>query len=497
MLTMEKIYNLQQKHNLKIDTGNKEKSYISLADYYKELKRALSNRKQKNFADATPEERQAATDRDIELFVEQHKQKIQGYVNDLGEMDYAKLLKDCKNYIYGAGILAEALDNPDVDEIQINDMNTIFVIINGKAVPYVDNTGKPYRFNSDDEIIETVNKLIDDGTGNATQLNEGSPLLNAKTAKHQYRVSATHAIANARGLAPYNFPVTTVTIRKFKKVKLTLDNLVNFKTLTQDMAELTMLIGRTSSNLCFVGITGSGKTTLMNIVAQAIPTDKRIICTQNPTEITFPERDEYGRNKRNVTHWEASDSADAKMTTSNTVRNLINHNLRNTPDVSLIGEARSDEEFEEIIRMQKTGQQTLMTCHAAGYKGAVPRIAGAITKGDDLRATKDVAEHIGIVYAQHRYPDGSRRVTAICEVLGVDERGEPKYNLLYEYVEDESTEEQVIDEYGNTHTEVKLHGHFVQRNPISDNLHKAFKASGVLPREYAKFLKVSDEKTYI
>lgn len=490
---MDKIYALQQKHNLKADSGTTEKSYIQLGDYYKELKKALSNRSQNNFMEMTSEERQLATDKDIELFVEKHKQKIQGYVDDMGEMDYARLLRDCKNYIYGAGILADAIDDPDVDEIQINDKNTIFVIKGGRSVPYVDKTGKPYMFNSDEEIIETVNKLIDDGTGNATQLAEGSPLLNAKTAKHQYRMSATHAIANARGVAPYNFPVTTVTLRKFKKVKLTLPDLVKYNTLTQDMADLTLLIGRTSTNLCFVGITGSGKTTLMNIVAQEIPLDKRIICVQNPTEITFQDRDNLGRNKRNVVHWEATDSADASVPSSNTVKNLINHNLRNTPDVSLIGEARADEEFEEILRMQKTGQQTIMTCHADGYLGAVPRIAGAVTKGDDLRATRDVAEHIGIVYAQHRYSDGSRKVTAICEVLGVDEAGEPNYNLLYEYVEDEPTEEIITDEYGNVRKEIKLHGHFEHRNAISETLQKKFKASGILRRDYEKFLKAGNE----
>jgi pilus assembly protein CpaF len=365
----------------------------------------------------------------ITSFIDKHKIPVKGYVSGEGVLDLDTLMMDVVDTMTGLGILKEAFEDPEIDEIQINDFKTIFVVRKGVLESYADKKGRELEFVNDEEIRILVTKLIDDGLGNMPTWSEGKPLLNAKTAKEQYRVNAVNHNANARSKVPFDFPITSVVIRKFKEVKLTIDDLISSEAITPKMGRFLMKLGEAELKLFCVGPTGSGKTTLLNIIAQCIPMSKRIILVQNPTEITLFDRDQIsGRNRRNVMHWEVTSSVD--------MVDLISNSLRATPDVIIVGESRTSDEFEQVIRSMQTGQRVLGTFHAENWLDALGRCGSELSAGGKMsrmEAVRLAAETIDIVIAQYRLPDGRRKVMEISEVIGMDEKNTPIGNVLFKF----------------------------------------------------------------
>lgn len=489
MLDIKSVYALQSKYS--VSDGAYKDNEVSLDDYVAQCRIYLSSNLPDEYINGGwDDEKKDTTQRAIVAdFVDKHKVKVEGYVNEVGILDTEKLLEDLYDVISGAYIIKEPLADHEIDEIQINDKNTIFVVRKGKTIPFVDSLGRVLKFGDNSEIHILLNKLIDDGTGNIPQFTEGMPLLNTKTAKHQYRVNAVHYSANTMDKPPANFPITTVVIRKFKEDHLELSDIIRGGACTEKMGRLIDKLGKADIKLFCVGPTGSGKTTLLRIIATRIPYSKRIIMIQNPTEITFFERDEYGRNKRNVVHWEVHESKDGDEKHSASMPKLISNALRATPDVILIGEMREPEEFYQGNRGMKTGHKTLGTFHAEGVEDGVERFAdelstnGGITRTEALRS---VCKSIDIIIAQYKFEDGTRRIMEIGEVLGVDNNGEPIINMLFEFQMSGKVE---IDEKG----ERKVLGEFVQLNGISKSLQNKLFKVGYTYEEIAEFIEVSKE----
>lgn len=417
----------------------------------------------------------------ISEFVKAHPSKVEGYVSTEGVVNSDLLLQDVIDSITGVAVIKYALEeDEEVDEIQINDKDTIIVSRGGRYEPYVDKEGRVMRFSSNDEIHTLINKLIDDGTGNIPQFTDGNPILNAKTAKHQYRISAVHHSANTQDKPPYNYPITSVTIRKFKEVKLTINDLIKYGACTEEMGYLLQLLGRAEVRLFCVGPTGSGKTTLTQIMANEIPLNKRILLVQNPAEITFKDRDEYGRNTRNVVHWEVTSFAELPDLSSNT--------LRFTPDVAIIGESREPDEFAQVLRLLRSGHKTLGTFHADDDKDAVGRFATEISSGGGTsyeEAVRLVSDVIDLIITQYKYPDGRRRIVGISEIRGTGGRGEVIVNKLFEFVE---SGESTINEHGLP----VVHGEFKKVGTLSDYLQKKLYRAGITRKDIEQFLTLEE-----
>lgn len=428
----------------------------------------------------TPEDKLRELKNLTNQFVTDNKVRVKGYSSPEGLVNFDLLLEDIFDYMTGEAILKEALEDPEVDEIQINDKNTIFVQKNGTTSYYTDKHGRVPQFSTNDEIITLINKLIDDGQGNNPQFTEGNPILNAKTAKNQYRINAVHHTANTQDKPPHAFPITTVTIRKFKEVKLTIDDLVKGRAVTQKMARLLTLLGKAELRLFCVGPTGSGKTTLLHIIAQEIPMDKRILLVQNPSEITFKDRDEYGRNKRNVVHWEVTNYFELDDGISNT--------LRSTPEVIIVGESRENKEFQQALRSMRTGHKLLGTYHALDSSDAIDRFADEISSAGgttNSEAVKQVSKAIDIIVSQFKFPDGTRRVMEIAEINGVDNNGDPNINKLFEF---QLSGETSLNDRGQT----VVHGEFKQVGKMSERVQKEFFKAGVSRKEIEEFLVIED-----
>ena len=492
MLDLQSMYKLQEAG---ANAGTIRAREVSFVDYVRECRKNMTANLPEEYSngswDAARKEQEI--NRLITDFVVRHKGvAVTGYIRSDGQLNQNLLIESLKNTIAGEGIIKAALEDPDIDEIQINDYKTIYVVKKGVCQPYVDAEGRRLQFDEALDVTMLINKLIDDGTGTSPQFTEGAPLLNAKTAKKQYRLNAVHPVANARDLSPNDFPVTTVVIRKFKETKLTFDDMVKGGSITPKIARLLKLIGRVRANTFFIGPTGSGKTTLLTAVCNSIPISKRIVAIQNPTEVTFFERDATGANKRNAVHWEAQDGLDETKKNVNTMSNLISNALRVTPDIIVIGEARTPDEFAQIQRAAQTGHRIIGTYHSEDSEGAISRGAtelGTAMGTSGTEATKLWALCVDLIIVQYKYDDGDRKVLEITECLGTDQEGKPILSQLFRYVEDDA----VTDENGIDH----IKGHFEHCNGLSDKLQKRLIKAGVSKAAFAEFVTVKDKSDAI
>ena len=377
MLDERSIYNIQSLNN--VEAGIVRQEEVSFEEYVGQCRVYVVDNMSADTmsSDWDTEKRHNFLIGLIEEFVNRHPVNVTGYITKIGSVDKKALLQDVEDSVTGLGILKEAFQDPDVDEIQINDYKTIYIVKNGINQPLVDKKGRVLQFFNNDEVHTLFHKLVDDHTGHVPSFTDGIPIVNAKTAKEGYRISAVHYSANAMDKEPYRFPITTMVIRKFREVKLLMDDLVAGNTLTEKMARFLKLLGRADATLFCVGKTGSGKTTLLNIIGSTIPMSKRILLVQNPTEMTFFERDQYGRNRRNAVHWEVGDvqSKNKDDISAPTMENLMSNTLRFTPEITIIGEARTHGEFEQIKRSVQMGQPCWGTFHAADSVEAIGRMA--------------------------------------------------------------------------------------------------------------------------
>lgn len=489
MINLKEIYKIQSEYGV-ADESFKD-SEISFEDYLAQCRMFISKNLPEEYTKGNWDtEKKINTLINLtSLFVEKHKVNVKGYTSSEGILDTQLLLEDLCDSVTGEAIVKEALADPEIDEIQINDKNTIFVIRNGIPEYYTDSKGRVMQFSSNDEIHTLLNKLIDDGTGNLPQFTDGVPLLNAKTAKHQYRINAVHHVANTMDKPPYNYPITTVVIRKFKESHLGINDLVRGGACTEQMGRLLMLLGRAELKLFCVGPTGSGKTTLLRIIASTVPKSKRMILIQNPTEISFFDKDAYGRNTRNVVHWEVVQSADDEKNTSASMSNLISNALRATPEVILIGEAREPDEFEQIQRAMRTGHKTLGTFHAEDAKDAISRFASEISHGNSyFESVRMVADSIDIIISQFKFENGERKIMEISEIMGTDKDGEPIVRTLFKY---NFTGRMAKDENGR----IKVLGEFKQENFMSEKLKNSLYKVGISYEQIAEFCGPEDEKS--
>lgn len=484
MLTEHSIFGIQSMHN--VDDFDRLDS-VTFEEYVRHCRRFTIDNTVNNVASVN-DNNETKTKRLISLietFVEKHQKVVEGYITNIGTVDKGKLLSDLIDTITGYGVLKDAFEDPNIDEIQINDYKTIFVIDRGIPKPLLDKKGQPLQFFNNDEVHTLLNRLIEDGTGALPQFTEGKPIMNTKTAKDGFRVSAVHSAANARDGGIYNFPITTVVIRKFKKVKLQMADIEKSNTLTHKMGKFLRLVGRADISLFCVGKTGSGKTTLLNIIGEEIPITKRILTVQNPTELTFFDRDEHGRNRRNVVHWEAkSGLKNADEPTSPTMAHLLENTLRFTPEVTIIGESRTPEEFGQLKASLETGQPVMGTFHAGSAAEAIGRMATAV--GGDLESKILFSTTVDLVVAQNRFADGTRRVMEISEICGLNPDNSVKVNTLFKF---ELT--------GRTDINPKNHqphayGRFVQVGVPSDKLINKFYMSSIGKDELAEFLQIGE-----
>lgn len=486
MLGLTNIFKAQSKYGISSSVTNTERE--TYAVYLAGCRRTLTDKTPRDYYSWDRKRQNDFTDNLIISYVRNNIKEVEGFLDDNGDIMTDALIDRLRTDIVDFGILRIALEDDDVQEIQINDFKTIWVVKGGKSELYVDDSGKPYQFISDEELHSTIDRMIYNPNGNIPRMTFTNPLINTRTAQKGYRLSAVNSSAiTPDSKVGFDFPVTSVTIRKYAPSMLTFDDFEEFGSIAHEMSVFLRLCGRADTRLICVGPTSSGKTTLLNAVVWEIPKDQRLILIQNPTEIMAYDRsDENGANLRNTLHWEASD-VDARLKddpTTPSMANMIAHTLRNTPDVIIPGEVRTPAEFFQMNRALKTGHRVLSTMHAYDGGDAVSRIATELATlgGSVSEYAKSIASSLDIAVSQRKLADGSRHVMGIEEYTGrILDDGTAETRVLFRY---KLTGEVDYDEYGKP---IKIYGYFEQVNPISDSLVEKFYSAGISKEALADF----------
>lgn len=495
MLSLEQVFRAQAKYGVGAQAKGVET--VPYSTYLGGLRRYLTDSTPKDYYGWEVKKQDDFTEKCITEFVRRHNQLVEGFLDDQNELKMDSLIDKLREDIIDSGVLKNALNDPDIQEIQINDCKTIFIVKGGLAEPYCDENGKPLQFENDEELHSTIDRLIYNPNGNTPRMTTTNPILNTRTQKKGYRLSALDSSSVTPDIKPgFDFPATGVTLRKYSDSRFVFDDFVKFGSMTPKMAKLLKLCAIADLKIFFVGKTSSGKTTLATALLDYFldytykqGVRKRVICIQNPTEAMFYKRSpETLANQYNVMHWEAQD-VDIKLAddpTTPTMEHLLALSLRHSPDIIFPGELRLATEFAQVYKALKFDQRVMSTFHASDANDGLNRWASELASlgGNMMDYLLSLAGSVDIVVSQNRLDDKKRRVTGIEEVTGrILEGGIVETNKLAGF---RFTGEVKRDPVTGKLQEIC--GNYFDDGKISDKLLQKFYAAGISKEELKDFM---------
>jgi pilus assembly protein CpaF len=308
-----------------------------------------------------------------------------------------ELIDDICNDVLGYGPLEPLLGRDDISDIMVNGATRTFIEVGGKIqltnIRFRDNA---QLMNVCQRIVSQVGRRVD----------EASPICDARLADG----SRVNVIA-----PPLAIDGPVLTIRKFRKDKLTLDQLIRIGTISPAGGEILKIIGRVRCNVLISGGTGSGKTTLLNCMTNYIETDERVITCEDAAELQL-QQPHVVRLETRPPNIEGSGAI--------TMRDLVKNCLRMRPERIIVGEVRGPEAFDLLQAMNTGHDGSMGTLHANSPREALSRLESMITMGGFALPPKTLREmivsSIDVIVQAARLRDGSRRITHITEVLGFE-----------------------------------------------------------------------------
>ncbi len=315
----------------------------------------------------------------------------------LSRSERQKLFEQIVAEILGFGPLEPLLNDDTVSEIMVNGPNHIYVEQKGRI------TRTSLSFENDDHVLRIIDRIV---SPLGRRIDESQPLADARLPDGS-RVNAI--------IPPLALNGPTLTIRKFSKTPLTIENLIQFGSITPEASEFlrACVIGRL--NVVVSGGTGSGKTTLLNICSNFIPDNERIITVENAAELQLAK-------EHVVTLESRPPNIEGKGEIS--IRELVINCLRMRPDRIVVGECRGGEALDMLQAMNTGHDGSLTTAHANSPRDTVSRLETmCLMAGMDLpvRAIREqIASAVDVIVQQARLRDGSRKVIAITEVQGME-----------------------------------------------------------------------------
>lgn len=487
-LSLAEVFKAQSKYGVN-NNITADGETVSYEVYLAGCRRMLTDKTPVDYYSWEMKRQNEFTDTLIVEYVEANKKLVTDFVDANGDLEIGELLDRLRIDIIDFGILREALEDDSVQEIQINDAKTIWVVRRGRSELFVDRNGKPFQFVSDDELHATIDRLIYNPSGSTPRMTKTNPLLNTRTAGKGYRLSAVDSTAiTPDSNVGFDFPCTSITIRKYAPSMLMFNDFEGFQSICREASDFLRFCGRANIRLACVGPTSSGKTTLLNAVCWEVDPELRLILIQNPTEIMIYNRSgESAANSRNVLHWEAQDLPPeaSKDPTTPTMANMIAHTLRNTPDVIVPGEVRTPDEFYQMNRALKTGHRVLTTWHALDGADAIDRASTELSTigGNPLDHARSMANSFDIIVSQQKLGDGARKVMKIEELTGELRDGRAVTKTIFEF---RLTGDTIKNE--KTGKVEKIFGYFQQVDAISDKLVEAFYSVGITRVELEQYV---------
>ena len=308
-----------------------------------------------------------------------------------------QLFHDIIDDLLGFGPLQPLLDDPDISEVMVNGPNNIYIERRGKLVKTA------ITFENDDAVLHVIDKII---TPLGRHIDADSPTVDARLPDGS-RVNAV--------ISPCAIDGPSITIRKFQKDKLTVQQLVDLGSITPNMANFIRACVVSRLNVIISGGTGSGKTTLLNILSGFIPEDERIVTIEDAAELKLQQG--------HVVRLETKQAnSDGKGIVS--IRELVRNCLRMRPDRIIVGECRGGEALDMLQAMNTGHDGSLTTLHANAPRDAISRLETMVLMSGmelPIRVIREqIASAIDVIVQQSRLKDGSRKVTSITEVSGME-----------------------------------------------------------------------------
>ncbi len=320
---------------------------------------------------------------------------IKNFAMSIAEQE--DLLEDICNDVLGYGPLEPLLARDDIADIMVNGSRQVFIEVNGK----VEQTG--VRFRDNQQLLNICQRIVSQV---GRRVDESSPICDARLPDG----SRVNVIA-----PPLAIDGTALTIRKFKKDKLTLDQLVKFGAISPEGAEILKIIGRVRCNIVISGGTGSGKTTLLNCLTNYIDRDERVITCEDSAELQL-QQPHVVRLETRPPNLEGEGEV--------TMRDLVKNCLRMRPERIIVGEVRGPEVFDLLQAMNTGHDGSMGTIHSNSPRECLNRIELMIAMGGYSLPQKTVREivvgSVDVIIQAARLRDGSRRITHITEVIGME-----------------------------------------------------------------------------
>ena len=340
---------------------------------------------------------------------------LEQYINDeidsvledynLGSVERNHICNLIQNEINGYGPLTDLLNNDAVTEIMVNGTNDIYVEIDGKLVK-----DESVSFINDTHIIRTIQRIVQ-------PLGRTIDAVNPMVDAHLKDGSRLNAI-----IPPLSLTGPIITIRKFSKKMNSVDDLIRMGTMTANMALFLQACVRAKLNIIISGGTGTGKTTLLNILSGFIDDEERIITIEDAAELRLHQSHVISLETRMVNY-----EGEGEIT----IRDLVRNSLRMRPDRIIVGEVRGKEAFDMLQAMNTGHEGSITTLHANSSEDAINRLETMMLMNDmelPVYAIRNYIEKaIDIVVQIERLSDGKRKVTSISEIVGLkDEKVELK-----------------------------------------------------------------------
>ncbi len=322
-----------------------------------------------------------------------------------------KLEKDLFNSIRGFDVLQELLEDDSITEIMINGTNNIFLEKHGCITKW------DRHFESDKKLEDIAQKIA--SLSNKI-VNESVPIVDTRL----YNGSRVNIV-----LPPIAIDGPVITIRKFYKKPLTMENLIDMGSISAEAAAFLEMAVRAKYNIFISGGTGSGKTTFLNILSNYIPKDERVITIEDSAELQLS-------GISNLVRLEAR-NANVEGRNEVTIRELIRASLRMRPDRIVVGEVRGGETLDMLQAMSTGHDGSLSTGHGNSPRDMMARLETMVLMGMDMPVSairQQIASAINIVVHLGRLRDKSRRVLEIVEIVGIND-GEIEFNKLFEFRE--------------------------------------------------------------
>ena len=315
------------------------------------------------------------------------------------------------NAIKGLGVIEELLDDDTITEIMVNGAKNIFI----------ERHGTIEKIDSEIESEEKLNDIVQQIVGDTNRrVNESTPIVDTRL-KDGSRVNVV--------LPPISLDGTILTIRKFAKEEIKIEDLIRWQSISREASEFLRKLVETGYNIFISGGTGRGKTTFLNVLSNFIPKDSRVITIEDSAELQI-------KSIKNIIRMEAR-APNSDGENSITIRDLIKTSLRMRPDRIIVGEVRGEEALDMLQAMNTGHDGSMSTGHSNSPGDMLSRLETMVIMGIEmpLKAVRaQIASGIDVIVHLGRLRDRSRRVLEIDEVQGIID-GEIQLGKIFEFKE--------------------------------------------------------------